>query len=38
VAPPEISLGDIFRSLLPFIGLQILAVATLIAFPGIAIY
>ena len=35
VAPPEISLGDIFRSLLPFIALQVLAVGVLIAFPGI---
>ena len=35
VAPPDISLGEIFRSLLPFIGLQILAVAVLVAFPGI---
>ncbi|NIY98143.1 TRAP transporter large permease subunit, partial [Salipiger sp. HF18] len=35
VAPPDISLGDIFRSLLPFIGMQILAVAVLIAFPAI---
>lgn len=38
VAPPEISLGEIFRSLLPFIGLQMLAVALLIAFPWIAVY
>lgn len=37
VAPPEISLGDIFRALLPFIGLQILALAVLIAFPGITL-
>lgn len=35
VAPADISLGTIFRSLMPFIGLQILAVAVLIAFPGI---
>ena len=35
VAPPDISLGEIFRSLLPFIGMQMLAVAMLIAFPGI---
>ncbi len=35
VAPPEISLGDIFRSLVPFIGLQIVAVALLLFFPGI---
>lgn len=35
VAPPDISLGEIFRSLLPFICLQVLALAILIAFPGI---
>ena len=35
VAPPDISLGEIFKSLLPFIGLQIVALALLIAFPGI---
>ena len=35
VTPPEISLGEIFGSLLPFIGLQILALAIMIAFPGI---
>lgn len=36
VAPPDISLGDIFKSLLPFICLQILGVAMLIIFPGLA--
>lgn len=35
VAPPEISLGEIFRSMAPFIALQVLAVGLLIAFPGI---
>ena len=35
VTPPDISLGEIFRSLLPFIAMQILAVGLLIAFPGI---
>ena len=35
VAPPDISLGTIFRALLPFIGLQIIAVGLLVAFPGI---
>ena len=35
VAPPDISLGTIFKALLPFIGMQILALAVLIAFPGI---
>ncbi len=38
VAPPDISLGEIFAALLPFIGLQMLAVALLIFFPGIAVY
>ena len=35
VAPPDISLGTIFKSLVPFIGLQVLAVGLLIVFPGI---
>ncbi|MBU2956221.1 TRAP transporter large permease subunit [Paracoccus sp. 1_MG-2023] len=38
VTPPDISLGEIFRALLPFIGLQIIAVALLILFPQIAVY
>ena len=38
VAPADISLGEIFAGLLPFIGLQILAVAMLILFPWIAIH
>lgn len=37
VAPPDISLGEIFRSLLPFIAIQIFAVALLILFPWIAV-
>ena len=35
VTPPEISLGEIFRSLAPFILIQIFAVGLLVAFPGI---
>jgi len=35
VAPPEISLGEIFKSLLPFLCIQIFAVGLLVAFPGI---
>ncbi len=35
VAPADISLGDIFKSLLPFIALQMIAVGLLVAFPGI---
>ncbi|MCF7701429.1 TRAP transporter large permease [Loktanella sp. M215] len=38
VAPPDISLGEIFRALLPFIGLQALAVGLLILFPALAYY
>ena len=38
VAPPDISLSDIFTSLLPFIGLQVLALIMLIAFPQIAMW
>ena len=37
VAPADISLGEIFQSLLPFIALQILALALLLAFPGITL-
>lgn len=37
VAPPDISLGEIFKALLPFIMIQIVAVALLIIFPGIAV-
>jgi TRAP-type mannitol/chloroaromatic compound transport system permease large subunit len=35
VAPPEISLTDIFRGFLPFIGLQLLALSMLLIFPNI---
>jgi len=35
VAPPDISLGIIFRSLLPFICIQVFAVVLLIIFPEI---
>ncbi len=38
VAPPDISLGLIFRSLLPFIVLQVLALALLISFPQLALW
>ena len=38
VAPPDISLGTIFTSLLPFIGLQLLVLALVIAFPEIALW
>jgi TRAP-type mannitol/chloroaromatic compound transport system permease large subunit len=37
VAPKDISLGEIFTALLPFIAMQVLAVTMLIVFPGIAV-
>ncbi len=36
VAPPEISLGDIFRGVLPFMFIQMIALGLLIAFPQLA--
>jgi tripartite ATP-independent transporter DctM subunit len=38
VAPPDISLGTIFLSLLPFIGLQVLALAIVILVPELALW
>ena len=35
VAPPDITLGDIFKSVLPFIGLQVIALSMVLIFPGI---
>lgn len=36
VAPADISLGEMFRAVTPFIGLQIIALVLLIAFPWLA--
>ncbi|MCU9847396.1 TRAP transporter large permease subunit [Defluviimonas sp. WL0024] len=38
MAPPEISLADIYRSIIPFVGVMILALAIVIAFPEIALW
>lgn len=38
VAPPEVSLPDIYRSVLPFIALQAVALALLIIFPSLALW
>lgn len=35
VAPPHISLTDIFRGFLPFIGVQLTALCVLLAWPSI---
>ena len=38
VAPPEISLDDIFKSVVPFIGLQALGLLLVLFFPEIALW
>ncbi|PID50073.1 MAG: C4-dicarboxylate ABC transporter permease [Proteobacteria bacterium] len=38
VTPPDISLGLIFRSLVPFIALQVVALSLLIFFPQLALW
>jgi len=36
VAPPEVTTGDIYRGVVPFVGMQILALVLVFAFPGLA--
>jgi len=38
VAPPEITLIDIYRSVVPFVGLQILGLTLVVIFPQIALW
>jgi len=38
VAPPDISLADIFRSITPFVALQVVAIGLVIMFPQIALW
>ena len=38
VAPPHITLADIFVAVLPFIGLQIIGLITVMMFPDIVLY
>lgn len=38
VAPPEISLGTIFRALIPFICIQICVLALMLAFPNLSLW
>ena len=38
MAPPEITLVDIYRSIIPFVGVMILALAIVMAFPEIALW
>jgi TRAP-type mannitol/chloroaromatic compound transport system permease large subunit len=36
VAPPEVTTGDIYRGVVPFIALQLIGLAFLFAFPALA--
>jgi TRAP-type mannitol/chloroaromatic compound transport system permease large subunit len=38
MAPPEIGLGDIYRSILPFAAVMVLALAIVMIFPAIALW
>ncbi|WP_282092174.1 TRAP transporter large permease [Epibacterium ulvae] len=38
MAPPEVSLYDIYRSIVPFVGVMVLALILIIAFPQIALW
>lgn len=38
VAPPEVTTGDLYRSVMPFLALQILAIVVLVLFPQIALW
>jgi tripartite ATP-independent transporter DctM subunit len=38
MAPPEISLGDIYRSIVPFVFLMVLTIILISIFPGIALW
>lgn len=38
MAPPEITLKDIYLSIIPFVGVMLLALATIIIFPQIALW
>jgi TRAP-type mannitol/chloroaromatic compound transport system permease large subunit len=38
VAPPHITLPDIFRGFMPFIGIQLLVLAVVLFWPGITMF
>ena len=38
MAPPEIGLTDIYRSIIPFVGVMVVALAIIMAFPQIALW
>ena len=38
MAPPEVTLGDIYRSIIPFVGVMVVALSLVISFPEIALW
>ena len=38
MAPPEVTLGDIYRSIVPFVAVMIAGLAIVMAFPQIALW
>jgi len=38
MAPPEITLADIYRSIVPFVFVMIIALAVVMVFPQIALW
>ncbi len=38
MAPPEVTLRDIYRSIIPFVGVMVLALIVIMAFPEIALW
>lgn len=38
ISPPEITLKDMYRGVMPFIGLEVVALGLVMAFPGLALW
>jgi TRAP-type mannitol/chloroaromatic compound transport system permease large subunit len=38
MAPPEVRLADIYRSIVPFVGVMVVALGIVMAFPQIALW
>ncbi|MGY9057171.1 MAG: TRAP transporter large permease subunit, partial [Alphaproteobacteria bacterium] len=38
ISPPEITLRDMYRGVMPFIGLEIVALGLVMVFPGLALW
>ena len=38
IAPPELTMEDIYMSIIPFVGLQLLAIGLVVIFPQIALW